>query len=102
MGMKEVCLNDFTERVIGLEKFKNNYGCDNSNQRRRMIKIVKNVVEGELTCRQKDCLFMYYEKQMKMAQISDNLGICISCVSRHIKKAKEKIQKTLSYYYLVR
>lgn len=102
MMFKKVTLNEFTDRIVGVANFKNKLGCDNAKYRRKMLKMVEKVAEGELTCRQKECLFMYYEKGMRMSEISDALGICISCVSRHIKKAKLRIQKTLTYYYSVK
>ena len=102
MTIKRVSLNEFTDKIAGVIKFKNKIACDNKEARKKMLKMIEKVAEGELTCRQKQCLFMYYEKGMKMCEISDTLGICVSCVSRHVKKAKIRIQRTLAYYYSVK
>ena len=99
---KKVTFNEFTDRLAGIKRFSNQFSDDNAKERRRMLKTIEKVAEGELTHRQKECLFMYYEKDMKMCEISNILGICISCVSRHIKKAKNKIQKIIAYYYSIK
>ena len=99
---QKVTFNEFTDRLAGMKKFKNQFSDDNAKERKKMLKMIEKVAEGELTYRQKECLFMYYERGMKMCEISDILGICISCVSRHVKKAKIKIQKTLAYYYSIK
>ncbi len=100
--IKKVTLNEFTDKLAGISKFNQNLEGDNTEARRKMLKMIEKVANGELTLRQKECLFMYYEKGMKMGEISDVLDICISCVSRHIKKARDKIQKTLAYYYAIK
>lgn len=102
MTNKIVSLNEFTDKLASIVKFKHIYECDNKDFHSKMIKIIKQVSEGELTKRQKQCLFMYYHQNMKMSEISNSLGICVSCVSRHIKKAKLRIRKTLAYYYQIR
>ncbi len=98
----KVSLNEFTDNLAGMKNFKAKFTSDNTETRKRMVQIIEKVANGELTGRQKECLFMYYEKGMKMVEISDALGICISCVSRHIKKARIRIQRTLAYYYTVK
>lgn len=102
MMIKKFELNEFTERLAGMNEFRRISEGDNTEARRKMLKMIEKVADGELTSRQKECLFMYYEKGMKMGEISDVLDICISCVSRHIKKARDRIQKTLAYYYAIK
>ncbi len=56
------------------------------------------VVENCLTGRQKQCLLMYYYENMKLTDIARKLGISVSSVSRHIKKAKFIISQKSEYY----
>ena len=63
------------------------------------VESLKKIVNGELTEKQKICILLYYGKMMKMKDISEKLGIDISCVSRHIKRGKIKIEKTMKYYF---
>lgn len=99
---KKISLNDFTDKIAGMNEYNSRFEGDNTQNRKKMLQMIEKVANGELTSRQKECLFMYYAKDMKMCEISDVLGICISCVSRHIKKAKQKIQKTMAYYYAIK
>jgi RNA polymerase sigma factor (sigma-70 family) len=68
-------------------------------EHKKMIKSLKNIINGELTIKQKQCISLYYGDMKKMGEIAKELGIGISSVSRHIKKAKQKVQKTMTYYY---
>lgn len=102
MTNKLVYLNEFTDKLASIDKFMDTSEYDNTESRKKIIKIIKQVAEGELTKRQRQCLFMHYQRDMKMSEISDSLGICVSCVSRHIKKAKARIHKTLAYLLLYR
>ncbi len=56
------------------------------------------IFNNYLSDRQKECLTMYYYKNMKLEKISQELGISISTVSRHISKAKKIIQEKSEYY----
>lgn len=103
MVIKKVEFNEFTDKLASVIAFRNSIECrENKDVKKKMLKLIEKVANGELTKRQKECLFMYYEKGMRMCEISDNLGICVSCVSRHIKKAKSKICKMLTYYYSIK
>lgn len=44
-----------------------------------------------LTQRQSDCFIMYYTSDMTEKEISENLGISVSTVSRHLKAARKKL-----------
>lgn len=66
---------------------------------KKMVSSLKNVIKGELTQRQKTCIAMYYGEKMKMKDIAEILGINTSCVSRCIKRAKNKLTKTMKYYF---
>ncbi len=56
------------------------------------------IFNNYLSDRQRECLTMYYYKNMKLERISKELGISISTVSRHISKAKKIIQEKSEYY----
>lgn len=99
MKNKVISLDGFTESLASFCKFKDEFRDDEGNQYKDMIKILKNVMDGELTKRQKDCVMMYYGERRKMREISKSLGIGISSVSRHIKRARMRIYKMMKYYY---
>lgn len=99
MQKKIVAFDKFTESLFSLENYNKNLFEGEDLKHRKMIGSLKNIVEGELTEKQKTCISMYYGENMKMRDISERLGISVSCVSRHIKKAKKRLTKTMKYYF---
>ena len=102
MKNKVLSLDDFTESMASMDKFKKILSEQVPHtEHKKMIKSLKNIIEGELTTKQKICISLYYGDMKKMSEIANQLGIGISSVSRHIKKAKQRIQKTMTYYYSI-
>ncbi len=101
MANKKLILDDFTEALAGVKAYQDNNLESNYKERKRMKSLLKKVIDGELTPKQKVCFLLYYGEMKKMTDIADILGIDISCVSRHIKKGKDRIKKTIGYYYVV-
>lgn len=100
MGKSNLYLDNFTESLAGMELFKKDL-VGNSAEHRKMLNLLRKVIGGELTDKQKICISMYYGDRMKMKEIADVLKIDVSCVSRHIKKARERIHKTMKYYFVL-
>jgi len=96
---KPFYLDEFTESLISLSRYNKNVFDTNDTHHKKMIDSLKNIIKGELTQKQRICVLLYYGENMKMKEISSKLGICISSVSRHIKKGKQRIQKTMNYYF---
>ena len=88
MTKKPFSMDNFTESLISASLYTKNFFDAEDTNYKKMIASLKKIVNGELTKKQKICIFLYYGKMMKMKDISEKLGIDISCVSRHIKKAK--------------
>ena len=99
MRTKPLSMDSFTETMASINYYNNlGDGFDDFGHR-RMVDLLKNIVDGELTEKQKRCVFLYYGEMMKMKDIADEMGICISSVSRHIKRARRRIEKTMHYYF---
>ena len=64
-------------------------------ERKRMVAVLKNIVRFELTDRQRDCVELVYFGGMKMAAAADELGITVPTLSKHLKKARLRIQKIM-------
>ncbi len=99
MSAKPLSLDGFMESLASFSGYNNRLNDGEDIIHRKMLKSLKNIVDGELTERQKKCIWLYYGKTMKMKEIAEEMGIGISSVSRHIKKSKEKIKKTMEYYF---
>ncbi|MDR1254118.1 MAG: hypothetical protein LBJ95_03810 [Oscillospiraceae bacterium] len=67
--------------------------------REKILLILKKIINNELTPRQKECLLFHYCEKKALTEIAHTLNIHVSTVCRHIKKAKNRIYKTLSYSF---
>ena len=54
-------------------------------------------IEDELTPRQAQMTRMYYIEQLPMIDIAHKLNISVSTVSRTLKRARIRLEKTLKY-----
>ena len=96
MQHRTVCLSDKSSDVIAFSLF-----CEDStnhSERARMKKILFRALSNELTPRQRDCITMYYFKQMKMYEIAYALDLSPSTVTRHIKAAKRRLSRVAECY----
>ncbi len=98
MRNRKVSLNNFTESLIGISNFKESCFSEN-NEYKKMLEILVKAIDGELTNRQKECVLMYYGRQMSLKEISSKLNIDQSTISRHLKKSRFKLEKILKYYF---
>lgn len=73
-------------------------GNTNEESRNKMKKILYSALQSELTDKQRICLIEYYLNGKKGKDIALEQNLNPSTVSRHITKAKEKLQHIASYY----
>lgn len=66
----------------------------NAEKRRKMLKFIDQIIENELTPRQKDC-FRAYSKNMKVKDIAELMQLRPTTVYKHISKARQAIKKRL-------
>ena len=72
-------------------------GDDNSDSRRRLLRILRRAIREEITDKEWQAMEMYYVRQIKMTDIAEKLGVNVSTVSRNIKRGKEKLKRCLRY-----
>jgi RNA polymerase sigma factor (sigma-70 family) len=101
MANNTVIFDNFTESLAGVIEFKKNLYNEEDSIYKKMKIVLKKIINGELTNRQKSCIFLYYGEKAKLKDIAQDLGIGIGTVSRHIKRAKHKIKKNMSYYFSI-
>ena len=70
---------------------------DNTELRSKLKVVLKKALHKELTPRQLEILNLYFEKDLKQKEIALLLGIDKSAVSRHLSKAKQKLNRFLEY-----
>ena len=91
----------FSDVLFSFQKFEYSKNETNTKEYKKMIKILKEIIEHELTSKQRRCVIMYYKNNMNTIEISSILGVYPSTVWRHIKKSKDKIKKIIRYYYKI-
>ena len=74
------------------------FNSDNSEDRKRMKKIISKAHNEELTEKQKACVVAYYLEGRKMIDIAQDLGVAPSTVTRHIQSGKNRLMNIAKYY----
>lgn len=70
---------------------------DNSEQLTRLRRNLSRAREQELTTRQREMLSLYYDRGMTMPQIAERLGVSCSTVSRTLRRARDRLYRSLRY-----
>mgnify|MGYP002651003321 CR=1 FL=1 len=70
---------------------------DNSERLERLRRNLRQARVRELTPRQREMVFLYYDRGLKMSQIAQKLGVNRSTVSRTVKRAKQRLYRCLRY-----
>ena len=99
MGNRPLFLDKFTESLVSVSNYNKDIFEGEDVNYKKMIESLKNIVNGELTEKQRRCVWLYYGEMMKMKDIAGELGIGVSSVSRHIKKAKLRVEEIMRYYF---
>lgn len=75
-------------------------GDKNSNTVRHslMLKIMNNIIENDLTDRQKQMITMYYFQHMNISEIAGVLGVNRSTVSRTISRGRKNLTEKMKYF----
>lgn len=71
---------------------------DNSKKHSLMLKIMQNIIENDITERQRQMITMYYFQHMNIPQIAETLGMNRSTVSRTISRGRKNIMAKMKYF----
>ena len=91
-----ISLDNFTESLGSLALYHNTNDNEHTERIKRVISLV---IRNELTEKQRQVLLMYYFDNKNIIEISKELGINKSSVSRLISRAKMRIEKALKYNF---
>ncbi len=67
-------------------------------KRSLMIKILRNIIENELSERQRQMIGLYYFSRMNIPEIAEKLGVNRSTVSRTISRGRRNIMEKMKYF----
>lgn len=91
LGEAEFCADKRIAELIG-------DGDTDGDKHRLMIKIMRNIIENELTERQRQMIGLYYFKRVNIPQIAEMLGVNRSTVSRTISRGRRNIMERMKYF----
>ena len=60
--------------------------------------MLKDSIAEDLTSNQKKMVYLKYYEQLKNKEIAEQLGLDASTVSRTLKRARERIKKSMRLY----
>lgn len=66
---------------------------------RKLKKLLLNVINNELTPRQKEIIVLYYFKDVDIVTIARQLGITPQAVSAVMSRARIRMYKVMRYYF---
>ena len=81
----------------GISKFARD--SDQDEEYRRLKRTMANVMAGELTPLQQECIRLYYYDGLTMEQVGQTLGVQKSSVSKALRRSRQRIEKVLRYSY---
>ncbi len=70
---------------------------DNSEECNVLRKNLARALQQDVTPRQRDMLYLYYNKNLTMEEIGNQLGVDKSTVSRTLKRGEARLQRCLRY-----
>lgn len=97
-----LCLDVFTENQASMQEWeRQQYDFEHTGrpEYQEMLKVLTYAMQRELTKRQMDCVRMYYFDKVEMKEIANRLGIDISSVSRHLKRARQRLGVVMGYAF---
>lgn len=66
---------------------------------RKLRKLLLNVINNELTPRQKEIIVLYYFKRVDTVEIAQRLGVTPQAVSAVMARARLRMYRILKYYF---
>lgn len=72
---------------------------DNSEQRERLLRNLRTVLDEELTPRQRQMIQLYFFQKKNIPQIAAELGLNRSTVCRTLNRGKNNIRRCLRYSF---
>lgn len=74
-------------------------GSSDKVRHQAVLRVLRRAIDGELTSRQRECLDLYYFKGLTQDQIAHELGVTAATVSRHMKRARQRLKRVVIYSF---
>ena len=86
-----------TEYAAAMAVYCRQIAGDNSSEISRLKRNLLQALQEDVTPRQRQALLLYYEQGKNMREISEQLGVDKSTVSRTIQRGEQRLQRCLRY-----
>ena len=90
LGEAEFCADKQISALIG--------DSETGGKQSLMIKIMRSVIENELSERQRQMIGLYYFRRMNVPEIAEMLGVNRSTVSRTLSRGRRNILEKMKYF----
>ena len=93
MGKSVLCINPFWDLLSNKE------ADVEDTEHQHIVHILSKAIEGELTQRQHDCVYLYYYQGKTVSEVAHELQIGVPTASKHLKKARNRLAEVLRYSF---
>lgn len=97
MSHKLLSLELFGDKYLFLAGPEPDLEAEYTLEKETLLSYLRNIIEYELTEKQKFCIRRYYFEGKSMREIAKELGITEPTVSRHLKKARLRLENSVRY-----
>ncbi|MBP0979518.1 MAG: sigma-70 family RNA polymerase sigma factor [Oscillospiraceae bacterium] len=94
---KKIQYSNIVDEKFSFDFYSGSFGGNNSGNIKNQCKILRLIIEEQLTDKQKQILNMYYSCNLNIPQISEKIGKNKSTVSRSLKRSRETIRDYMKY-----
>ena len=80
---------------LDVDRYKDN----DSDDRDKMLRVLRQAMQGELTERQQACVRLRYFDGKSVQEVADAIGVTPPTASKHLKKARARLGKVMGYTF---
>jgi len=86
---------DLFEDRLDVDRYKD----EESSGREKMLRVLRQAMQGELTERQQACVRLRYFDGKSLREVADAIGVTPPTASKHLKKARARLGKVMGYSF---
>ena len=86
---------DLFEDRLDVDRYKD----EESSGREKMLRVLRQAMQGELTERQQACVRLRYFDGKGLREVADEIGVTPPTASKHLKKARARLGKVMGYSF---
>lgn len=96
---QRITLDEFNEQLLSVRSYIETNAGDNREMLDRSVRLLRCAIDSELNPIQRDMTIKYYFEGLTMQQIGDVYGFNRATVSRHLDRARKRLQRALKFTF---